>query len=329
MESHIIAEIGFNHEGDIDLAVKMVTSAAAAAADAVKFQTFRADDIALPTSRHHKTIKQGELGFDQHVQLYNAAKECGVDFLSTPFSPWAVELLEKVGVSAYKVSSMDCTNKHLLKYIAQTGKPIYLSTGMATLGEIANTLAFLEKEKSGCVTLLHCISMYPAEPESLNLDIIPFLREVFDKPVGYSDHYPGTRACLAATMLGAEVIETHFTLDSSKEGADHFHSVEPHSLKTLISDIALFSSMRGSKYAVFDRPDRSHARNLRRGLYAARGLGKGDTLKQEDVLLCRPTSELSPNDLRWLTGKVVAQNVSPHEAIKKSFFEGINCPSSE
>ena len=319
--AYIIAEIGFNHEGNIDTATEMVKSAAKAGANAVKFQTFRASDIALPSSPHYEAIKCGEMSLEQHLELYNAAKDCGIDFISTPFSPWAVELLEKVGIPAYKVASMDCTNKHLLRHIAQTGKPIYLSTGMATLNEIADTLDYLKNEKSGPVTLLHCISIYPANAEYLNLDIIPFLKQLFDVPVGYSDHYPGTKACLAAAMIGADIIETHFTLDSSKEGGDHFHSVEPTSFRNLISDIELFRIMKGSRRGIFDRPDRQYAKDYRRGLYSVRGMTRGDVLKEENVLLCRPASELSTNDVDWLMGKVLDRDLSSYEPLKRSLLK--------
>jgi sialic acid synthase SpsE len=314
---YIIAEIGFNHEGNMSVAGDMIKAAAQAGAHAVKFQTFRASDIALPSNLHYESIKCGEIDLNQHKELFSIARECNLDFISTPFSPWAVELLEKVGVPAYKVASMDCTNKHLLEYIVQTGKPIYLSTGMASLNEISDTLDFLKKEKSGPVTLMHCLSLYPANSKDLNLEIIPFLKQVFNIPVGYSDHYPGTKACLAAAMMGAEVLETHFTLDSSKEGGDHVHSVDPEDLKKLISDITLLDIMRGNRYAVFNRPDRSFAKEYRRGLYSARPLGKGNIIKQEDLLLCRPTSEFSPNDLEWITGKVLGQDIPLHHAINK------------
>ena len=316
---YIIAEIGFNHDGDLDIATEMMKAAAQAGASAVNFQTFRASDIVLPSSPHYASIQCAEMTFDQHRTLFNVARDCGVDFISTPFSPWAVELLEKIGVPAFKVASMDCTNKHLLRYIVQTGKPIYLSTGMATLSEIADTLEYLNKENSGPATLLHCISMYPANAQSLNLDIIPFLKELFGVPVGYSDHYPGTMACLAAAMMGAEVIETHFTLDSSKEGADHFHSATPKSLKRLVSDIAVVHSMRGNRHAIFYRPDRVYAKEYRRGLYSGVALKKGDPLKEKDLLFCRPTSELGPNDLEWIGGKATNQDVSPYQAVLKKF----------
>ncbi len=320
---YIIAEIGFNHEGDMNKATRMIKQAAKAGANAVKFQTFRAIDVALPTSEHFKLIKEGEIDFKQHKELAKIAGKNNVDFLSTPYSPWAVDILEQVNVPAYKVASMDCANKYLLKFIAQTKKPIYLSSGMATLAEIAETLNFLSTEQSGPVTLLHCISHYPAKAEDLNLAIIPLFKKLFNIPVGYSDHFPGIQACLAAIMLGAEVVETHFTLDTSKEGGDHHHSADPKMLKRLVEErlveeSKLFNTMKGSTAVIYKRPDRSMLTTFRRGVYAAKDLKRGSVLREEDFLFCRPASELSPNDLEWLKNKTLTKDVLAYNKIEKS-----------
>jgi len=200
---YLIAEIGFNHAGDMAVAQEMIRQAAAAGADAVKFQTYRAEDLALPSSPHFAAIQCGEMDLEQHRQLKAAADAAGIAFISTPFSIQAVELLEDIGVGAYKVASMDCTNRHLLGRIAMTGKPVYLSTGMATLQEIAESLEFLDQAGAGQVALLHCIAHYPAGSGELNLDCIPMLGQVFGRTVGYSDHHPGIEACFAAAILGA------------------------------------------------------------------------------------------------------------------------------
>ena len=317
----IIAEIGFNHEGDMKLAIEMTKSAAKAGVNAVKFQTYKAADLALPSAPHYQAIKRGEMSLEQHMELAEIAHGCGVEFLSTPYSPWAIEILEKVGVLAYKVSSMDCTNKHLLGFIAETKKPIYLSTGMATLTEISETLFYLSEVKSGPVTLLHCMSLYPAEAKDLNLAIIPYMKELFGVPIGYSDHYPGIKACLAAAMLGAEVIETHFTLDITKEGADHYHSVDAEMLSQLVTGIDLFQQMKGAKQGCYNRPDRKYATQYRRGVFTAKSLKKGDILREEDLLFCRPTSQLKPEDLKWLEGRTIKQDIEEFQAVDRDAVE--------
>ena len=312
---YIIAEIGFNHEGIISVAHEMIKAAAGAGANAVKFQTYRAIDIELPVSPNYEVIRKGELTPEDHKILAEIAAENGVDFLSTPFSAYAVDILEEINIPAYKVASMDCTNKHLLGLVARTKKPIYLSVGMATLDEISETLNFLERNKSGKVTLLHCLSLYPATANDLNLDIIPRLKELFGLPVGYSDHHPGVKACLAAAMLGADVIETHFTLDNTKSDGDHAHSANPDELKKLIEDIALFKTMRGNKDAVYNRPDRSFASKFRRGVYTAGDFSKGHVLTESDTLQTRPPNDLTPCDLEWLTGKKLTNNLTAYHAL--------------
>ncbi|MCP4220369.1 MAG: N-acetylneuraminate synthase [bacterium] len=319
---YIIAEIGFNHEGDINLAKKMIKDAAEAGADAVKFQTFLATDIALPSSPHYEAIKSSELSLEDHLELAKAAKDNGIDFLSTPFSTRAVDLLEKVGVPAFKVASMDCTNKHLLGRIAETKKDIYLSTGMATLAEIAETLGFLKERTDAKVTLLHCLSLYPAKEQDLNLDIIPFLKSIFDVPLGYSDHYPGSKACLLAALLGAEVIETHFTHDVNRPGGDHSHSVDAAMLRRLVDDIRLFDTMKGSGQAVYNRPDGMWRDTFRRGLYFAGAMKEGDSLKESDLLFSRPVSQLGPNDLEIIKGKQLNADVKEYEPVDKRYFHG-------
>jgi len=319
--TRIITEIGFNHEGELKLAIEMIKAATQAGANAIKFQTYRAKDLALPSAPHYQAIKRGEISLEQHQELAKIAHGCGIEFLSTPFSPWAIDVLEKVGVPAYKIASMDCTNKHLLGFVAETKKPIYLSTGMATLTEISETLYYLSEVKSGPVTLLHCMSLYPANANDLNLVIIPYLKELFGVPVGYSDHYPGTKACLGAAMLGAEVIETHFTLDISKKGADHYHSVDAEMLRQLIADIELFQQMKGTKLGCYNRPDRKYATQYRRGVFTAKSLKKGDTLRGEDLLLCRPTSQLKPEDLKWLEGRTIKQDIEEFQAVDRDAVE--------
>ena len=272
--------------------------------------------MAKPGSPHFKNIEKGELGISEHKIMSVAAKECGIDFISTPFSVDAVDLLEDINVPAYKVASMDCVNRHILSAIALTKKPIYLSTGMATLDEIDLSLEFLKKQESGDVTLMHCMSLYPAQAQDLNLSIISFFRKTYSVKIGYSDHYPGIDACLAAYALGAEVIETHFTLDASTEGGDHNHSATPEMLKVLVARIRLFNEMKGSCEVLSCRPDREFASSYRRGVYASRKLSSGKCLEIDDLLMCRPESSLSPNDIEGYVGKVLNEDVDKFEEIK-------------
>lgn len=307
---YLIAEVGFNHNGDMGLAKEMIQAAADAGADAVKFQTFSAKDIALPSSPHFALIEKGEMSIKDHEMLRREADEQNIDFLSTPFGLDAVDMLERIGVSAFKIASMDCTNSLLLKKIAAKGKPVYLSTGMATLEEIRWSVNLLKENNCKEICVLHCISHYPANAGDLHLNIIPFLKEKLALPVGYSDHFPGIEACFAAVVLGAEVIETHFTLDKTIPEGDHFHSADPNDLKTLKAKIDQFKLMAGSGTAILQRPDRDCARNFRRGAYTIRPIKKGGVLKAEDIQFTRPASYFSPNDIQYLTGKRLTKNIA-------------------
>ena len=314
---YIIAEIGFNHEGNIELAKRMIKAAAESGADAVKFQTYRASDLALPSSPHFKAIKTGEINLQQHMELYNTARSCEIDFLSTPYSFWAVDLLEKVGVKAYKIASMDLTNTELLQYVAKTGKKMFISTGMAAPDEIRSAVRLLQKSRSGPITLLHCLSRYPANPFDINLAFMKRMKETCHCAVGYSDHTKGTIACLTAAVLGADVIEKHFTLDTSKPGADHYHSADPEQLEQLIEDINFSISMIGSEDEFRDRVDRQDSRILRRGVYACMNISKGSKILREHVVCCRPETEYSPQDLEKIIGKTARRYIQKNSPITK------------
>ena len=296
----------------------MIRAAADAGADAVKFQTFSAKDIALPSSPHYTLIEKGEMSFEDHKRLRREAENQGIDFMSTPFSIDAVDLLTEVGVSAFKIASMDCTNTMLLKKVAATGKPVYLSTGMASMDEISAAVDTLKSAGCRNISVLHCISHYPACADELNLSIIPYLKnQLKGSTIGYSDHFPGIEACLVAALMGAQVIETHFTLDKTIPEGDHSHSADPADLKTLKAKIEQFTSMAGSANALSQRPDRECAKDFRRGAYTVRQLKKGEVLKKEDLQFTRPASDFTPNDLEFLAGKILTRDLPPNTPVTR------------
>lgn len=318
----VVAEVGFNHEGDMAVAREMIRAAAGAGAHLVKFQTFAATDIALPGSPHFDLIRAGELDLPRMRDLAAAARESGIEFFSTPFSTRAVEQLEAVGAPLYKVASMDLTNRRLLAAVAETGKPAILSTGMASLAEIAASVEFMLGRGAESLALLHCLSLYPANAEDLNLAAIGFLRRTFGLPVGWSDHFPGAKACLAAWFHGAQIIETHFTLDAERGDGDHAHSTDPASLKALLDDIRLFAAMRGSEDFFALRADRLFAPQFRRGVHAARDLGAGERPGLDDLLFCRPQGELTPDDAAPLLGRALARPVRRYSPLGLDDFTG-------
>ncbi|MEW5772132.1 MAG: N-acetylneuraminate synthase family protein [Thermodesulfobacteriota bacterium] len=311
----LIAEVGFNHEGKRETAAAMIHAAARAGAVAVKFQTFRAADLALPDAPHFELIRSGEMGREDALFLAAEARACGIAFFSTPFSTAAVDILEEAGVPAYKVASMDLATPYLLDAVAATGKPVILSTGMSTLPEIDAAVERLGRAGAKDIGLLHCLSLYPAQAADLNLAAMGELKRRFGLPTGWSDHFPGAKACLAAFCAGADIIETHFTLDTTTPGGDHGHSADPAMLRGLREDMALFAAMQGRADVFEDRPDRRFAPVYRRGVYAARDLAAGQALAAGDLLFCRPESPLTPRDLDTLLGRTLARPVAAQAAL--------------
>ncbi|MFA6530282.1 MAG: N-acetylneuraminate synthase family protein, partial [Candidatus Micrarchaeia archaeon] len=244
----IIAEAGVNHNGDLGLAKQLVDVAAKSGADAVKFQTFDADELASESaekaeyqkkndSRHknqNEMLKSLQLSEQDFKVLKNYCSEKRIIFLSTPFDIKSANLLESLGVAAYKISSGEITNVPLLRHIAKFGKPIILSTGMADLAEVEKAVKLLKKEGNNDLVLLHCTTSYPAPSESLNLRAIQTLEKKFKTAVGFSDHSQGVIAPIVAIGLGACVIEKHFTLDKTLPGPDHVASLEPAELAAMV-----------------------------------------------------------------------------------------------
>src|SRR5690606_33903649 len=256
----IIAEAGVNHNGRLDLAHRLVDAAADAGADAVKFQTFRAERIASASAPRAKYQVASDSGDQSQVEMLKAlelepgdfrelaehARERGLVFLSTPFDSESVDLLATLPVPAYKIGSGDLTNMPLLQRVAALGLPVILSTGMATLGEVEEALTWLRQAGDPPVALLHCTSAYPAPYDALNLRAMETLRQAFGCPVGYSDHSLGIEVPVAAVAIGACILEKHLTLDRSLPGPDHAASLEPAEFSLMVQAIRHIEVALGS-----------------------------------------------------------------------------------
>ena len=313
--NYIIAEIGFNHEGDMSLAAKMIERAAEAGADAVKFQTFKAAELVLEDTDHFDMIKRMELSLNDHKELKQVARQNGVTFLSTPFCEEAVDLLEEIDVPAFKIASMDLTNLPFLRRIASIGKPVILSTGMAVLSEIAEAVEAIRATGNDQIALLHCISKYPALPEDVNLENIKFLEKVFSLPVGYSDHVEGNTIACAAVAIGAVLIEKHFTIDKSLPGPDHKISMDVCDLKNLVKDIRLLEKSLGNNIISYERSDRENNTMFRRGLYARCDIDVGTTITSEMIKSVRPEKGLPAKFLDTIIGKKATRSIPKDCAI--------------
>lgn len=330
----IIAEAGVNHNGALDLALQLVNVAADSGADAVKFQTFRADELASPaapkaeyqmrttgdTESQLEMLRKLELGGDAHRALFELSRERGIEFMSTAFDIESLHFLaDKIGIRRVKIPSGDITNAPLLLEAAKQGKPLILSTGMSTPEEIEAALgviafglttsaappsrsAFRQAFNSDAgrlalqatVTLLHCTSEYPAPFEEVNLRAMHTLRERFGLAVGLSDHSPGIAVAVAAAALGATIIEKHFTLDRDLPGPDHRASLEPAELAAMIKSVREVNLALGDGVK---RPTPSESRNIsvaRRSIVALRPIGKGELLSEENIGARRPGTGISP-----------------------------------
>lgn len=319
---YVIAEIGFNHEGDLDLARAMIDAAAAAGAHAAKFQTYRAANLVLDSVEHFNVIRHGELDREAHEILASHAHDRGIHFMSTPYDHDCLDLLVEVGVPAIKIASMDLTNHPLLAHAARTGLPVILSTGMAVESEIEEALGVLRSAGARDVVLLHCLSKYPADPEQANLNTIPHLARRFELLTGWSDHVLGNEVAFAATALGACVIEKHFTTDKNLPGPDHVISADPAEMAALVSGSAAVARALGSARADGERPDRPESRLYRRGLFARRPIAVGETITPEMVACVRPEALLAPKDEVLVLGRRATVAIAKNQALALDLLDG-------
>lgn len=311
----IVAEAGVNHNGSFEIACKMIESAAEAGVDVIKFQTFKAHECASKFSplanyqkefspdNQYEMLAKLELPFQQFAQLKRIAEQKGLRFISTPDGKESLDWLCEMGVEAVKVASGEITNLPFLAQIAQKGLPILLSTGMSSLGEVEKAVETLQQNGSKDLVLLHCTSEYPAPPDDTNLEAIKTLSDSFGFPTGFSDHTNGIEAAIAATALGACVIEKHFTLDRSMEGPDHQASLNPVELKALVDAVRKTSQMMGSPVKKLTNSESKNCKLVRRSVIASRRIEKGETLNAEMLGAKRPGNGVSPEFLPQLIGR--------------------------
>jgi N-acetylneuraminate synthase/N,N'-diacetyllegionaminate synthase len=329
-----IAEAGVNHNGQLDLALKLCDVAHSAGADVVKFQTFCADDLvtaSTPTAAYqrratgdasqYEMLKRLELDDEAHRVLFEHCRRIGIEFCSTPFSVNAVAQLRQLGVRRLKLPSGELNHKALLEAAADTGLPLIVSTGMATLDEVSSALAWIRARPrhSGSVTLLHCTSAYPAADADLNLKAIAHLQREFGPlgvGVGYSDHSLGLEACLVAVALGAVVVEKHFTLARDMPGPDHAASLLPDELAALVRGVRRVSSMLGDGVKQPSDSEREVAQVARRSVTAMVDLVPGQTLTAECLACRRPATGIEPAGLELLIGRRVRRAVAAGQALQ-------------
>ncbi len=328
----IIAEAGVNHNGDINIAKRLIDAAKEANADAIKFQTFRSDRVvsaAAPKAKYQLETTDGsesqldmlrhlELSGEMHQELQSYCQQLGVLFLSTPFDKESSDLLDELGVPAFKIGSGEITNWDFLDYVAQKRKPIILSTGMSHLSEVKEAVRIIRAAGNEQLILLHCVSNYPADPADANLRSMETMATAFQVPVGYSDHTIGIEVTLAAVALGACIIEKHFTLDSKLEGPDHRASLETKELQLLIEGIRTVEKAFGNG---IKSPTSSEDENLsivRRSLATSCEIPVGTIITTQMLRALRPASGISPIYIEQVIGRKAIRSFKTGQLISWS-----------
>lgn len=326
----IIAEAGVNHNGNMELAKKLILTAKESGADAVKFQTFVPENIVsrhAPKADYQKDATDASesqlemlrcltLSESQHRELLDLCREVGIQFLSTAFDRDSLALLERIGVPLHKIPSGEVTNLPLLVQIARCGKPVILSGGMCYMFELVQAVEVLREHGSGDITVLHCNTQYPTPFEDVNLNAMAAIRRELSVPVGYSDHTMGIEIPIAAAALGADVIEKHFTLNRDMEGPDHKASLEPLELKAMVSAIRHVESAMGSGEKEPSPSEKANITIARKSLVARRNIKKGEMFTEENLTTKRPGTGVSPMEWFHVIGKTSSRDFEEDELIE-------------
>lgn len=326
---YVIAEIGANHNGDMALCRQLVDAAKDCGVDAVKFQSWSKNSLISRAEYARNTryataaapsleeaVERYQLSPEEHRQIAAYCRERDVVFFSSCFSRGEVDLLESLDVPAYKIASMDVNHLPLLQYVAATGKPVILSTGMATLGEVERALSTLREAGSGPLMLLHCLSVYPSPPELVHLHNIGTWERAFDVPVGYSDHSLGTAIPIASVALGACALEKHFTLRKDLDGWDHAISADPTEMRALVAGSRdVFVALGGGRRVVGAAEQQKRAA-FRRRMVAARPLQMGEPMTAADVEFKRPGTGIQPDELSYVVGRRLVRDVQMDEELE-------------
>ncbi|ODS41275.1 MAG: N-acetylneuraminate synthase [Candidatus Altiarchaeales archaeon WOR_SM1_79] len=331
----IIAEAGVNHNGSMELAKKMIKVARDADADAVKFQTFKAEDVVTKDAEkakyqkettgseesQYEMIKKLELKKDDFKELADYAKNKGIIFLSSSFDKESVNLLDEINVPAFKIASGEITNFPLLKHVAKKRRPIILSTGMSTLGEVEEALNVIRGDGVKDVILLHCVSNYPARIDDANLKAMETLKQAFKLPVGFSDHTLGITASIAAVALGACVIEKHFTLDRNLPGPDHKASLEPDELKEMVNAIRDAEKALGDGIKRPTKDEEEIKKVARKSIVAKIGIPEGTILTENILDIKRPGTGIEPKYWHFIVGTRAKKDINKDEIITRRMVE--------
>lgn len=325
----IIAEVGVNHNGDLGLAKRLVDAARDCGADAVKFQTWVTEKLVAPDARmaeyqvrnvgkqesQFAMLKRLELSHDAFREIKDYADACGLLFFSTPDEEDSADFLDKLGVPLFKIGSAEVTNLPFLQHVARKGKPIILSTGMSTLGEVEEAVQMVEGAGNHQLVLLHCVSDYPAQPQDCNLRAMDTLKEAFPYPVGFSDHTLGIDIAIAAVARGASVLEKHLTLDKAMPGPDHVMSLDAGEFAKMVRAIRTVEAALGTGRKQPAPAELGTKRVVQKAIVAARNVPAGRQLTREDLALRRTSGGLPARYMEVLIGRETKCPIMTHQMV--------------
>jgi sialic acid synthase SpsE len=317
----VICEIGSNHNGDFDLALRHMDIAQKAGADAVKFQSFLADHLLPRHDPAYEMHKKLELPQSWYPKLQKEATDRGMYFFSTATNEITLRWLDEVGVELFKVASPNLTHLPLIRNVAALGKMVIMSTGMATLEEIDEAVRAYTGSGNSQLALLHCVSQYPADPKNLRLKNIQGLQSVFPYPVGFSDHSLEIGTAIAAVALGARIIEKHMTLDRSMKGPDHHYSLEPADFISMVSNIRQVELALGTTERIIGEQEKKKSENMRRSIHAASDLPAGTVLSKEHISIIRPNNGLHTRHYEAVLGMTLSKPLKAQDPITWEAFK--------
>lgn len=331
--AYIIAEMSANHAGDLELAKEIIREAKKSGADCVKLQTYTADTLTIDCNNSYFRIEDGTWQGENLYQLYQKAytpwewqkelkeeaDKIGIDIFSTPFDKSAVDFLEQIDMEFYKIASFEVVDIPLIRYIASKGKPIIMSTGMASLGEIEDAVREIRAQGNEQIALLKCSSAYPAITENMNLKTLVNMAETFQVPTGLSDHSMGSLGAVAAVTLGANIIEKHFCLSRKIDNPDSSFSMEPEEFKRMVEDIRMAEQAIGTvRYGVSEQEQENV--KFRRSLFVVKDIKKGEKLTQENVRSIRPGYGMAPKHYDEVLGKCANRDIKRGTPLQYDLF---------
>jgi len=325
----VIAEAGVNHNGELKTAYKMVDAAIKFGANAIKFQTFKAENLAkkdAPKAAYQKELteknetqyemlKKLELSKDDTKKIFEYCKDKNIEYFSTPYGIESAKILKELKTSAFKIGSGDVDNYPLLKAMAKFGIPIILSSGMSSLGEVEDSIRWIREGGCEDIILLHCVTSYPAKFEDVHLRVLRTFQQAFDVPIGFSDHTPGIAIPIAAVALGAKCIEKHFTLDKNMPGPDHKASLEPHEMKAMIEGIRNVEASLGSPVKRLLPNEEPIKAVARKSITAVVKIKKGSIITEDMLTVKRPGSGISPKYWEIIIGQQARVDIEEDQII--------------